>query len=85
MQKNNLIVKTILETCFEFDILFIQEPSWSTIHSIPSSQDYNVDFEILEEISDKALEKWPPFSKKEFLKAIAKCNNLSAPKPDKLL
>jgi len=38
MQKNNLIVNMILETYFEFNILFIQEPSWSTIHSILSSK-----------------------------------------------
>ena len=35
--KNNSIVNMILETCFSFDIIFIQEPSWTTIHSIPSS------------------------------------------------
>jgi len=38
VQKNNLIVNTILEVNANFDIIFIQEPSWSTIHSIPSSQ-----------------------------------------------
>jgi len=38
MWKNNLIINTILETQFEFDILFIQEPSWLTIYSIPSSK-----------------------------------------------
>ena len=38
MQKNNLIVNIILETQFKFDVVFIQEPSWSTIHSIPSSK-----------------------------------------------
>jgi len=36
--KNNLIVNTILETKFSFDIIFVQEPSWTTIHSIPSSR-----------------------------------------------
>ena len=35
--KNNLIVNTILEKKFNFDIVFIQEPSWTTICSIPSS------------------------------------------------
>ena len=34
--KNNLIVNTILETCFAFDIVFIQELSWLTIHTISS-------------------------------------------------
>ena len=38
IQKNNLIINMILETQFEFNILFIQEPSWSTICSIPSSK-----------------------------------------------
>jgi len=37
VQKNSLIVKTILEVKSEFDIIFIQEPSWATICSIPSS------------------------------------------------
>jgi len=34
--KNNLIVNTILKTQSYFDIIFIQELSWSTIHSMPS-------------------------------------------------
>ena len=38
VQKNNLIVNTILETKFEFDIIFVQEPSWMTIHSVLSSR-----------------------------------------------
>ena len=40
IRKNNLIVNTILEVNFNFDIIFIQEPSWSTIHFIPSSRCY---------------------------------------------
>ena len=35
--KNSLIIKTILEIKTNFDIIFIQEPSWTTIHSIFSS------------------------------------------------
>jgi len=35
--KNNLIVKTILETQYLFDIILIQEPSWTIICFIPSS------------------------------------------------
>ena len=38
VQKNNLIINTILETCFEFNVVFIQEPFWSTIHAILSSK-----------------------------------------------
>jgi len=37
--KNSLIVNTILETQSQFNIVFIQEPSWSEIHKIPSSLD----------------------------------------------
>jgi len=36
--KNNLIVNTILKVNMEFNIIFIQEPLWSTICSIPSSR-----------------------------------------------
>ena len=35
--KNSLLINTILEVNSFFDIIFIQEPSWSSIHSIPSS------------------------------------------------
>jgi len=38
IQKNNLIVNVILETKYNFDIICIQEPSWTTIHSLPSSR-----------------------------------------------
>jgi len=34
--KNNFVINTILEIQDSFDIIFIQEPSWSTIYSIPS-------------------------------------------------
>ena len=37
-RKNNLIVNTILKTKFSFNIIFVQEPSWTTIYSIPSSR-----------------------------------------------
>jgi len=37
VRKNKLIIDTILETQFSYDILLIQEPPWATIHSIPSS------------------------------------------------
>jgi len=48
VQKNNLIVNMILETHSEFDIIFIQETSWSTVHTIPSSR--NRDGEELVEV-----------------------------------
>ena len=36
VQKNNLIVNTILKLKADFNIIFIQEPAWSTICTIPS-------------------------------------------------
>ena len=38
VQKNNLIINTILEVKVDLNIIFIQEPSWTTIHTIPSSR-----------------------------------------------
>ena len=35
--KNNFVINIILETYNSYDIIFIQEPSWSFICSIPSS------------------------------------------------
>ena len=40
VRKNRLIVDTILETQHQFNIIFIQEPPWSIIRSIPSSNNY---------------------------------------------
>ena len=38
--KNNLIVNIILELKVDFNIIFIQEPSWSTILTIPSLRNH---------------------------------------------
>jgi len=38
IQKNNLIVNTILKTQFSFNVIFIQELSWTTIQSVPNSK-----------------------------------------------
>jgi len=38
VQKNNLIINTILEVKVDFYIIFIQKPSWTTIHTILSSR-----------------------------------------------
>jgi len=40
MQKKNLIMNTILELKVKYDIIFIQEPSWSTTQTIPNSRSY---------------------------------------------
>jgi len=39
--KNSLIIHTIFKTYSAFDIIFIQEPSWTYIHSIPSLSNCN--------------------------------------------
>jgi len=36
VRKNNIIINTILEVNHDFDIIFIQEPLWTTIRSIHS-------------------------------------------------
>ena len=36
IQKNNFIINIILKVYFNFNIIFIQELSWTTLHSIPS-------------------------------------------------
>ena len=41
--KNSLVTNTILETLSHFDVILIQEPSWSEIHKIPSSSNCNGD------------------------------------------
>jgi len=38
IQKNNFIINTILKVNYNFNIIFIQKPSWTTIRSIPSSE-----------------------------------------------
>ena len=38
VRKNNIIINTILEVNHNFNIIFIQEPSWTTVRSIPSSK-----------------------------------------------
>ena len=36
VRKSNFLINTILEVNQDFDILFIQEPLWTTLRSIPS-------------------------------------------------
>jgi len=45
---------------------------------------HEVDIHILDEISRKPVKEWNLFSKQELIDALEKCNNLSAPGPDKL-
>ena len=58
---------------------------WHALHSTFNlAHNYQVDINILEEIPDKPSKELPLFSKEEFMKAITKCNNSSAPGPNKL-
>jgi len=58
---------------------------WSALHSsFNSAQCWQVDVSLLNEIPTKETSLWNTFSKTEILQAIKKCNNSSAPGPDKL-
>jgi len=43
IQKNNFIINMILKIYNNFDIIFIQEPFWTTLCSIPSPSNYKGD------------------------------------------
>jgi len=43
-----------------------------------------VDTSLLKELTSKLYSIWNPFSREEFMMAINKCNNLSAPGLDKI-
>ena len=40
IRKNNFIINTILKVNHNFNVIFIQKLSWTTIKSIPSSKNY---------------------------------------------
>ena len=46
--------------------------------------DHQVNVDVLNEIESKTIPLWELFSIHEFRNAISKCNNLSAPGPDKI-
>jgi len=67
------------QSCIKLDDL------WNTLHGLfNSTQSQQVNTSLFNEISAKAKQPWYPFSKKELKHAIEKCNNLLAPRPDKL-
>jgi len=43
VHKSSIVLNTILETLFHFNIILIQEPSWSEIRKIPSSSNCDGD------------------------------------------
>jgi len=59
---------------------------WTTFYSSFNTTLYRqVDINILDEIGNKQVATWAPFSKEEFKIVINSYNNLSTPGPDKLL
>jgi len=58
--KNNFIINTILEVNHNFDVIFIQEPSWTTIRSIPSSENC----EDVPLVGIPNYPNWPIFARK---------------------
>jgi len=58
---------------------------WNALYSSFNTTLYcQVDISILDEIGNKQVTAWAPFSKKEFKIALEGCNNLSTPELDKL-
>ena len=58
---------------------------WNSLHSsFNMALHHQVDLSILNKVERKPSQRWSPFSRTEFKSAISKCNNSSAPGPDKL-
>ena len=61
------------------------EDLWITLHnSFNSAQTRENDIHVLDDIPNKSMKEWNSFSKQELINAIEKCNDSSAPGPDKL-
>jgi len=61
------------------------ESLWNALHNtFNTALHHQVDLNILNKIDRKPTLQWFPFSREEFKQAISKCNNSSAPEPDKL-
>lgn len=57
---------------------------WQALHmSFNAAQNCQINLDLLEEVLSKLVTNWSPFSEKEFVSAISKCNNLSTPGLDK--
>ena len=62
------------------------ESLWDALHSIfNTALNHQVDLNILSDIDRKPTSQWYPFSKEKFKQAISKCNDSSAPGPNKLM
>lgn len=59
---------------------------WQALHmSFNTTQNYQIDLDVLEKLESKPVRKWSSFSEEKFMSAIAKCNNTSTSGPDKVL
>ena len=62
------------------------ENLWEALHATFNTVLHcQVNTDILNEIGGKTISAWVPFSQEEFRRALIKCNNSSAPGPDKLI
>jgi len=58
---------------------------WNALYSFfNTALHHQVDISILDEIRNKQVTTWAPFSKEEFKIALESCNNLSTPELNKL-
>jgi len=54
------------------------ENLWDALHSsFNSAQSHEINLQLLDEILDKEVKLWVPFSREELINVIAKCNNSS--------
>ncbi len=61
------------------------EDLWIALHNFfNSAQMREINIHVLNEIPNKPMRSWNPFSKQELINTIEKCNNSSALGPDKL-
>ena len=59
---------------------------WHALYSsFNTAQHHHIEEEILEEINSVPPFSWAPFSEEEFIRVIAKCNNSSTLRLDRLL
>jgi len=62
------------------------EKLWQALHSLFNTAQFRqVDENVLNELNLYHSLLWPLFLEEEFTSAIVKCNNLSAPGPNKML
>ena len=70
---------------FNEQLCITPDSLWGAFHDMFNHTiNRQVDVDVLNEIKSKTTSLWEPFSIHEFRSAISKCNNLSAPGPDKI-